>query len=183
MDYLTILDHRWLILFPAPATPFSASRQLPPWPSPTYAVQPLSPEPIAIPLSSLLYSDSHCAYFLQHHVLTTGVRGSLARVDKDTIAAAEVAAWREIDRAKLFARHLGKAFAAFGPGENMDEGILENLAAACGLGLQPRPAAVDEPTTSPPLHDLTVKNADDVMVTTQEVDELSPCQDHPPVFA
>ncbi|WWD18601.1 hypothetical protein CI109_103054 [Kwoniella shandongensis] len=143
MDYLTILSSRSLILFPSSSSssPLRAT-QLPPG-SPTTTPPSLNallpPIPISIPISSIIYADTDCAYFLLHHLLSSTGGGSvLGNTDKEVLGEAEVIVWREIDRAKLFTRALGKWFATPGIGaeRKMDEKELLHLAEKYGLGMK-----------------------------------------------
>ncbi|WVQ83037.1 hypothetical protein IAT38_005175 [Cryptococcus sp. DSM 104549] len=149
MDYLTILSTRSLILFPHPtAGHYGSPVSSPTTPTPaSTSPKPrllLPPSPIAIPVSSILYSDNDTAYFLVHHVLSSnassvpnsssakgGVQG------KEATAEAEVMAWREVDRARMCVLALGQWFAHTHPGRaGMDEAELQQIAAQYGVGIK-----------------------------------------------
>ncbi|WVF68955.1 hypothetical protein IAT40_003729 [Kwoniella sp. CBS 6097] len=186
MDYLTILSTARLILFSdpssLPAIPSSPTGPLSlllldnssPLSSPSTPTNPLcdlnaplTPTPIVMPLSSIMYSDTHTAYFLVHHIMTSsinhishehhhhehhdetlghtcagggwgwnhGPRAS-ANTNREMMIEAEVIAWKEIDRAKMFARAVGRVFQGFGEGRKMRDRELKELAARFGLGVQ-----------------------------------------------
>ncbi|WVQ96471.1 hypothetical protein IAU59_003576 [Kwoniella sp. CBS 9459] len=189
MDYLTILSTTRLILFPVPSslpTPSAASSSpsgsldlllldnSSPLSSPSTPTNPLSdlestslmPAPVSMPLGSILYSDTHTAYFLIHHIMTSSMNhiahnhhhhdnddetlrhtcagggwgashnpGGCGGMSRQLMIEAEVMAWKEIDRAKLFARAVGRVFQGFGEGRKMRDGELKELAARFGLGV------------------------------------------------
>ncbi|OCF72777.1 hypothetical protein I204_06006 [Kwoniella mangroviensis CBS 8886] len=143
MDYLTILSTRSLILFPSrdslPSN-LPIHRPLPTSPlsspiSPTYVLFP--PEPIALPISSLLYNETNCRYYLIHHVLTStrpnpfGHREDDRRIRNEV----EVMVFEELDRVKMFVRELGNWFNSQSV-NGMEEDELRDLAGKYGLGSQ-----------------------------------------------
>ncbi|RXK36169.1 hypothetical protein M231_06574 [Tremella mesenterica] len=67
MDYLTILATRSLILFQSPPMVYTPPKSPPT--TPTANIMLLPPESINMPLHSLLYADTDCAYFLLRHIL------------------------------------------------------------------------------------------------------------------
>ncbi|WVQ65622.1 uncharacterized protein L199_003800 [Kwoniella botswanensis] len=143
MDYLTILSTRSLILFPShhslPSN-IPIHRPLPTSPlsspiSPTFILLP--PEPIALPISSLLYNETNCRYYLIHHVLTT-TQSDPFRLQKDDRRKrneVEVMVFKELDRVKMFVRELGNWFNKQSV-NGMEEDELRDLAGKYGLGLQ-----------------------------------------------
>ncbi|OCF37203.1 hypothetical protein I316_01110 [Kwoniella heveanensis BCC8398] len=193
MDYLTILSTTRLVLFPDPTALPPASSGSPrgsrhlllldnssPFSSPSTPTTPLSdlsnsitiltPTPVSMPLSSIVYSDTHTAYFLIHHIMTSSLQhithdhhhhehhdetfghtcaaggwgwgwqcgGSQASgaSKKETMIEAEVMAWKEIDKAEMFARAVGKVFQSLGEGRKLENEELQELAARFGLGVQ-----------------------------------------------
>ncbi|WRT67928.1 uncharacterized protein IL334_004902 [Kwoniella shivajii] len=165
MDYLTILSTRSLILFPSKdsiptSSPTSSSSFTKCYhpdeiidspissPSPpTINLTKPAPEPITLPLSSLIYNETNCAYFLVYHVLNTSYpfaphnenqnngQDNLGMVDKKTANEVEVIVWKEMDRVKMFSRSLGRWFGISKEGK-MDESNLVELAGKYGLGLE-----------------------------------------------
>ncbi|KAL7418542.1 hypothetical protein Q5752_007000 [Cryptotrichosporon argae] len=137
MDYLALLASRSVLLFSTPTSPptspttdsaFASSPVTPtvavspkihsaPLPgSPSLAPRaPLAPDPIAVPLHSILYADAHTAYHLTLHVLGSGAGAGEA--DPARVRAAERAVWAEIDKAQAFGRGLGAAWASRDVGE------------------------------------------------------------------
>ncbi|KAL1408203.1 hypothetical protein Q8F55_005008 [Vanrija albida] len=130
VDYLTLLRSTSVVLFRAPTL-----RQVPG--STAYL---LPPKPIAVALLKLIYGDTDCAYFLIDHVLesarsSTHGEFNPATVDHDDRAlaqAVEAAAWKEIDRAKVFSRALGQLFEHH---DSVSESQVHDLAASYGLEL------------------------------------------------
>jgi hypothetical protein len=99
-----------------------------------------------MPISSLVHADTDAAYFLVRHVLAVpahldahsltlelGMSSTLARIGKEEIGRAEVRVWGEIDRAKMFARALGRWFEVE---ERIGEDQLGDMAARFGMTLR-----------------------------------------------
>ncbi|WVW84844.1 hypothetical protein I302_106879 [Kwoniella bestiolae CBS 10118] len=144
MDYLTILSTRSLILFPPshilpsslplhrplPSSPLSSPT------SPTIILLP--PEPIALPLSSLVYNETNCAYYLVHHVLSTTQPFSQTHTtqDRGIQSEVEVIVAKELDRVRIFVRDLGRWFSKSLKNGGMEEGELKELAGRFGLAVE-----------------------------------------------
>ena len=121
---------RSLVLFQAPLHLDSPSTWSNPN-TPTTARAP--PTPISMPIQSLMYGDTDCAYFLLQHILSASL--PLGGIGKEVSAAAEVMVWNEIDKAKMFVRALGEWYANF-RNEKIEEKDLRALAKRFGVGLQ-----------------------------------------------
>ncbi|WWC88539.1 uncharacterized protein L201_003450 [Kwoniella dendrophila CBS 6074] len=152
MDYLTILSTQFLILFPSPialphtslhshqsATDSPISSPI----TPTQSSISLQPTPTTLPLSSLVYNETNCAYYLIHHVTNTTQPFSYVDMDKNLAIEIEVVVWKEIDRVKMFVRALGEWFNHIHH-IKISENDLAQLAGRFGLGLGSEGSEKDE---------------------------------------
>ena len=162
MDYLDLLATRSLILF-SPPTPTShpspiSADELPnttPQTPNASLPDPATPEPVSMPIHSLIEGSSDCLYFLVTHVLSTAVTpsatsspgsttsdspsvgaGSLGGTPKELIGEAELLVWKEMDKAKMFGRELGQWFVGHG-NSRISEAELARMAAKWGLKVKP----------------------------------------------
>ncbi|WWC62757.1 uncharacterized protein I303_105354 [Kwoniella dejecticola CBS 10117] len=154
MDYLTIITTRSLILFPPSSSlppTMNPHRPLPDSPlsspiTPTPALTPMSelgrsllhPSEITLPISSLIYNEANCAYYLNHHVITTSPSNPFSSAEysseRGRKTEVEVMVYKELDRVKMFTRALGRWFNQ--NSSRMDEGTLGDLANKYGLSLE-----------------------------------------------
>lgn len=156
MNYLDIIAHGSLVLFATPVPPkpahhrsFSSDSTTTPPLSPhsapgTPAILP-RPGPVEVSILNLMSSDTDCAYYLLTHVLehasvfhpnAASLSGEasadpLSGVTKEALAEAEVMAWREVDKGKMFTRNLGEWYATHSQGISEDQ--LRDLATTWGV--------------------------------------------------
>ncbi|WWC70932.1 uncharacterized protein I206_104884 [Kwoniella pini CBS 10737] len=149
MDYLTIITTRSLILFPSTQSLPSdvpAHRPLPdsPLSSPISSTQFIlsdfdpSPREVSLPISSLIYNERNCAYFLIQHVLqTSSMNHSVLKQTEKNARESEVKVmvYKELNRAEMFIRGLGRWFNK--NSSRIDEDSLKQLANKFGLSLEP----------------------------------------------
>ncbi len=81
-------------------------------------------------------SDTDCAFYLIHQHLLPSFEG---QVTKRILEEAEVLAWKEIDKSKMFARGLGEWFGKYMRG--IRESELRDLADRFGVGVVPPDAS------------------------------------------
>lgn len=165
MDYLTVLATQSLILFshpkanpgiPQASTTYTSTPTTPTTPNTPHASLPLlspttsehslsllPPSPVTLPLQSLAWSDSECAYFLLSHLLSTSIPadpvfgsspGSLGAMEKRMANEAEGIVWKEINKGKAFVRSIGEWFGGSLNGK-MEMKDLRALADGCGVVL------------------------------------------------
>ena len=165
MDYLDLLATRSLILFSPPTSTIHLSplhtddspNTTPQTPN-TGLPDPAAPEPVSMPIQSLIEGSSDCHYFLITHVLATAIvpsavspvgspgsassdsnwvgGGSLGGTPKELIGEAELLVWKEMDKAKMFGRELGQWFRGHG-NSRISEMELAQMAAKWGLKVKP----------------------------------------------
>lgn len=146
MDYLNIIATRSLVLFAPqrPAVPHSAKSSSSSHGSSEHDGLLVPPSPIAIPITSIMASDTDLAYFLLQQIFAVQPESTFANslgtspgsVDRALRIEGEVLVWREIDKAKRFVRALGEWFAKTGSPNAMPESELKALARGCGLAMK-----------------------------------------------